>query len=70
MLRGQEDTTPADLAFIPLVLNEFDTIEHTDTDRKGNKKILFRKKIDSLVYLATVERGLYKGEVRTLWKTP
>jgi hypothetical protein len=69
-LRGQADITPADFAFIPLVLNEFDTMEYTDIDKKGNKKILFKKKIDSLVYLATIERGPHKREVRTLWKTP
>lgn len=69
-LRGQIDVTPGDIAFIPLVLNEFDTAEHTETDRKGNKKILFKKRIDGLVYLAAVERGPHKGEVRTLWKTP
>jgi hypothetical protein len=45
-LRGQIDVTPDDIALIPLVLNEFDTIEHTETDRKGNKKILFTKRID------------------------
>jgi hypothetical protein len=60
-LRGQADITPADFAFIPLVLNEFDTMEYTDTDKKGNKKILFKKKIDSLLYLATIERGPHKG---------
>jgi hypothetical protein len=69
-LRGQIDVTPDDIALIPLVLNEFDTAEHTETDRKGNKKILFKKRIDELVYLATIERGPHKGEVRTFWKTP
>lgn len=69
-LRGQIDITPDDIALIPLVLNEFDTAEHTETDKKGNKKILFKKKIDGSIYLATVERGPHKGEVRTLWKMP
>jgi hypothetical protein len=67
-LRGQVDITPEDFALIPLVLNEYDTIEHTETDKKGNRKVLFTKKIDGLVYLATIERGPHKGEVRTLWK--
>jgi hypothetical protein len=57
VLRGQLDVTPDDIAFIPLVLNEFETAEHTETDRKGNKKILFKKRIDGLVYLAAIERG-------------
>jgi hypothetical protein len=69
-LRGQIDVTPDDIALIPLVLNEFDIAEHTETDRRGNKKILFKKRIDNLVYLATIERGPHKGEIRTLWKTP
>ncbi|GHV90381.1 hypothetical protein AGMMS50268_08840 [Spirochaetia bacterium] len=69
-LRGQVDIQPEDFALIPLVLNEFDSAQHTETDKKGNKKILFTKRIDSLIYLATIERGLHKGEVRTLWKMP
>jgi hypothetical protein len=67
--RGQADITPADFALIPFVMNEFDTVEHTETDKKGNKKILFTKKFKGTVYLATIERGLSKGEVRTLWKS-
>jgi hypothetical protein len=69
-LRGQIDVTPDDIALIPLVLNEFDIAEYTEMDRRGNKKILFKKRIDNLVYLATIERGPHKGEIRTLWKTP
>ncbi|AEF81382.1 conserved hypothetical protein [Leadbettera azotonutricia ZAS-9] len=64
------DINPDDFAYIPLVLNEFDTMEYTETDKKGNKKLLFKKKIDSQIYLATIERGLHKAEIRTLWKTP
>jgi hypothetical protein len=56
-LRGQADITPSDFALIPLVMNEFDTAEHTETDKLGNKKILFAKKLNGTVYLATVERG-------------
>jgi tmRNA-binding protein len=67
-LRGQVDITPADFALIPLVLNEFDKAEHTETDKKGNKKILFSKKIQETIYLATIERGPNKVEVRTFWK--
>jgi hypothetical protein len=68
-VRGQGDITPADFALIPFVMNEFDTAEHTETDRKGNKKILFTKKFNGTIYLATIERGHNKGEVRTLWKS-
>lgn len=68
-LRGQVDITPADFAYIPLILNEFDTIELTSTDIKGNKRILFTKQIDNLLYLATIERGAHKAAIRTLWKS-
>ncbi|MDR1240143.1 MAG: hypothetical protein LBK27_08505 [Treponema sp.] len=67
-LRGQVDITPDDFAFIPLVLNEFDTVEHTGEDKRGNKKILFTKKISETIYLATIERGPSKMEIRTFWK--
>jgi hypothetical protein len=67
-LRGQEDIAPEDFALIPFVLNEFDHAEYTETDKKGNKKILFSKKIKGNVYLATIERGPNKVEVRTFWK--
>jgi hypothetical protein len=50
------------------MLNEFDQAEHTETDKKGNKKVLFSKKINGTVYLATIERGPYKMEVCTFWK--
>jgi hypothetical protein len=67
-LRGQVDIAPDDFAFIPLVLNEFDTAEHTGEDNRGNKKIVFTKKISGTVYLATIERGPSKMEIRTFWK--
>jgi hypothetical protein len=67
-LRGQIDISPEDFALIPLLLNEYDTMEHTGVDKKGNRKVLFKKKIDGLVYLATIERDPNKGEVRTFWK--
>jgi hypothetical protein len=67
--RGQEDITPEDFALIPAVMNEFDTAQHEDTDRKGNKKVLFVKKVNGTVYTASVERGNNQIGVITLWKT-
>ena len=67
--RGQEDITPEDFALIPAVMNEFDTVRHEDTDRKGNKKVLFIKKVNGNVYTASVERGNNQLGVITLWKT-
>jgi len=66
--RGQINITPDDFALIPLILNEFDKTEHDITDRKGNKKLLFQKNCGEMVYIATIERGEYKVEIRTLWK--
>ena len=66
--KGQIDITPDDFALIPLVLNEFDKIEHGLTDKLGHKKLLFQKNCSGIVYVATVERGETKVEVRTFWK--
>ncbi|GMO61544.1 MAG: hypothetical protein Ta2A_07690 [Treponemataceae bacterium] len=68
--RGQADITPADFSLIPFVMNEFDTAEHTETDARGNKKILFTKNVDGMVYMASMERGAKKMCVITLWKVP
>ena len=67
-VRGQVDITPDDFALIPLVLNEFDETEYGPVDKMGNKKLLFQKKCGGTVYVATVERGENKLEVRTFWK--
>jgi hypothetical protein len=66
--RGQVDITPADFALIPVVLNEYDTAEHTGEDKKGNKKLLFTKRIEGRVYLASIEKGNNQIGVITLWK--
>jgi len=66
--RGQEDITPEDFALIPAVMNEFDTVRHEDTDRRGNKKVLFVKKVNGTVFTASVERGNNQLGVITLWK--
>ena len=66
--KGQADITPDDFALIPLVLNEFDKVEHSLTDKLGYKKLLFQKNCGGMVYVATVERGETKVEVRTFWK--
>jgi len=66
--RGQVDITPADFALIPIVLNEFDTVEHTGEDKLGNKKLFFTKKIEGTIYLASIERGNNQLGVITLWK--
>ena len=67
--RGQENITPEDFALIPVVLNEFDVAKHESTDKLGNKKILFIKKVNGTIYSASVERGNNQIGVITLWKT-
>jgi hypothetical protein len=67
--RGQVDITAEDFALIPFVLNEFDKVEHDLTDKLGNKKLIFQKNCGNMAYVATVERGGNKVEIRTFWKT-
>lgn len=66
--RGQRVITPQDFACIPAVLNNFDSCEHTDTDKLGNKKFLLRKDINGEVYLVTIQRGKRKLQIKTMWK--
>jgi hypothetical protein len=66
--RGQVDITPADFALIPVVLNEYDTAEHTGEDKTGNKKLEFTKRIEGKFYLVSIEKGKNQIGVITLWK--
>ena len=66
--RGQLSIEPSDFASIPRVLNEFDTCEHADTDKLGNKKFVITKKLESIVYVVTIQRGKRKLEIKTMWK--
>ncbi len=66
--RGQSNIKPEDFACIPSVLNDFDSCEHTDTDKLGNKKFLLKKRIGTVVYLVTIQRGKRKLEIKTMWK--
>jgi hypothetical protein len=59
---------PADFAFIPVVLNEYDTAKYTEEDKIGNKKLMFTKKIEGTFYLASIEKGNNQLGVITLWK--
>ena len=66
--RGQVDITPSDFALIPVVLNEYDTVEYTGQDKVGNKNLFFTKKVNGTVYTASIERGNNQIGVITLWK--
>ena len=67
--RGQIDITPADFAFIPVVMNEFDTVELSGEDKLSNKKLFFTKKIEENFYIGSIERGNEQIGVITLWKS-
>lgn len=66
--RGQLPIEPADFGYIPSILDEFDTCEHTDVDRLGNKKFLLTKNMGHMVYLVTIQRGNRKMGIKTMWK--
>ena len=66
--RGQITIVPDDFSCIPQILNGFDSCEHTDTDKLGNKKFLLKKNIGGTVYLVTIQRGKRKLEIKTMWK--
>lgn len=66
--RGQGTIVLQDSACIPAVLNEFDSCEHTDTDKLGNKKFLLQKDIGGDVYLVTIQRGKRRLQIKTMWK--
>ena len=68
--RGQLTIEPSDFSCIPVVLNDFDTCEHSDTDKMGNKKFLLTKQVGDLFYVVTIQRGKKKLEVKTMWKRP
>ena len=66
--RGQASLAPEDFGIIPRVLNEFETCEHTDTDRLGNKRFLLTKEVGGIWYVVTVQRGKRKLQIKTMWK--
>ena len=66
--RGQINITPADFAFIPVILNEFDTVRQIGKDKKGNKKLEFTKNIKGTFYLVSIEKGNNQIGIITLWK--
>jgi len=67
-LRGQEDINPVDFAFIPVILNEYDTVKQIGENKIGNKKLEFTKKIEGTFYLVSIEKGKNQIGVITLWK--
>lgn len=66
--RGQCNIGPSDFACLPAIVNDFDEISHTDTDKLGNKRFLFSKEMGGIAYVATIQRGKRKLEIKTFWK--
>ena len=56
-VRGQLNLEPEDFALIPVVLNEYDSIEMTGFDKLGNKRFLVQKLVEGEVFVATIQRG-------------
>ncbi|MDR0868918.1 MAG: hypothetical protein LBP75_10685 [Planctomycetota bacterium] len=67
-LRGQADFTPQEVALIPWVVNEFDTIEKGETGAQGNETAQFTKRVNGTVYVVGIERGTRREQILTAWK--
>lgn len=65
---GQVDIVPEDFATLPVILNEFDEIIKGDDDRQGNSRFMLIKELSGTSYLATIQRGKRKMEIRTFYK--
>ncbi|MDR1015654.1 MAG: hypothetical protein LBL86_11865 [Coriobacteriales bacterium] len=65
---GQIDITPEDFAMIPIILSEYDELIRGEDDKLGNARFMLTKNLSGTVYLATVQRGKKKLEVRTFYK--
>ena len=60
--RGQRNLTPEDIAVIPYLVNNFDTMElkPSENDRQGNRAIEIRKRINGVSVVGTIEKGKNK----------
>lgn len=65
---GQINIEPKDFALLPIILNEYDEIIKGENDRLGNARFMLIKNLDGTAYLATVQRGRKKLEIRTFYK--
>lgn len=66
--RGQKSISPEDFGCIPEVLNHFDSLERTKTDKLGNKLFLLQKDIEGRTYLVAAQRGKRKLQIKSMWK--
>ncbi|MDR0596541.1 MAG: hypothetical protein LBG50_03270 [Clostridiales Family XIII bacterium] len=66
--RGQSDIMPEDFRVLPTLLSDFDDIEEGVPDKLGNSRYMLRKQIGDMHYLALVQRGKRKLEIKTFYK--
>lgn len=62
--------TPEDIALLPYLINNFDTMELAPkyNDKMGNRAIEVRKRINGTTVIATIEKGKSSEHVVTGWK--
>jgi hypothetical protein len=65
---GQVDVIPDDFAALPTILEEYDEITRGEDDKQGNARFMLTKRMEETAYLATIQRGRRKLEVRTFYK--
>lgn len=67
--RGQISLTPEDIAVIPFVVNNYDTMERAKEydDKLGNRAVTIKKRINGISVVATIERGKSKEFVVSSW---
>jgi hypothetical protein len=66
-MRGQIDITPEDIAFIPFIMNEFDTAKYEGDSARG-KRHSFTKQINGTAYVISIEQGEHKQRLVSFWK--
>ena len=67
--RGQISMTPSDIALLPYLINNYDSMELSPeyNDKMGNRAIEIQKRINGLTIIATIERG-NNEHVVTAWQ--
>ena len=67
--RGQISMTPSDIALLPYLINNYDSMELSPeyNDKMGNRAIEIQKRINGLTVIATIEKG-NNEHVVTAWQ--
>lgn len=69
-LRGQYNITPEDIATIPYIINNFDSITRSPEydDKQGQFAITVTKRINGYSYIGTINRGKRNQLVVSTWR--